>query len=41
MAARVPLPDGLEVSDPDQALQQFGLDPTVVSPGAISNYPRL
>jgi SRSO17 transposase len=23
MAARVPLPDGLEVSDPDQALQQF------------------
>ena len=23
MAARVPLPEGLEVSDPDQALQQF------------------
>src|SRR5262245_16455992 len=23
MAARVPLPEGLDVSDPDQALQQF------------------
>ena len=23
MAARVPLPEGLEVADPDQALQQF------------------
>ena len=41
MAARVPLPDGLHVSDPDQALQQFlGQSPGTSRPSWSATGPR-